>query len=72
MSVRDFIGVVVALVVLGEQPNDWFWIAGALMAAGVWLHVAERHEHDHVHEPREHHHMHVHDEHHRHEHSDTA
>ncbi len=72
MAVRDFIGVVVALVVLGEQPNDWFWIAGALMAAGVWLHVAERHEHDHVHEPRERDHMHVHDEHHRHEHSDTA
>ncbi len=67
-SVAPFFGAALALALLGEQTTVFFWIAAALMALGVWLHVSERHEHEHVHEPAEHSHPHVHDEHHRHQH----
>jgi drug/metabolite transporter (DMT)-like permease len=67
-STAPFVGVAIALVALGEAPGPLFWPAAALMLAGVWLHVSERHEHRHVHEPMEHEHSHVHDEHHRHAH----
>ncbi len=39
------------------------------MAAGVWLHMTEHHEHDYFHAPMAHTHPHVHNEHHRHAHS---
>ena len=45
-----------------------FWIAGALMALGVWLHVSERHDHAHAHEAMAHEHLHIHDMHHQHAH----
>jgi drug/metabolite transporter (DMT)-like permease len=67
-STAPFVGVALAVLALGESPAAAFWPAAALMAAGVWLHVSERHEHEHVHEPMEHEHRHLHDEHHRHEH----
>ncbi|HJT60590.1 MAG TPA: EamA family transporter [Burkholderiales bacterium] len=67
-SVAPFFGAALALLVLRESPSAAFWIAAALMALGVWLHVTERHEHEHLHEPMEHTHPHVHDEHHRHGH----
>ncbi len=67
-STAPFVGVVLALALLGETPGTLFWAAAMLMAAGVWLHFSERHEHAHVHAPMEHTHRHVHDEHHRHEH----
>lgn len=67
-STAPFIGVALSLGVLAEAPGAAFWVAAALMAAGVWLHLTERHEHEHVHEPMEHEHSHVHDEHHRHAH----
>jgi drug/metabolite transporter (DMT)-like permease len=67
-STAPFVGVVLALVFLGETPTLLFWPAAALMAGGVWLHVTEHHEHTHAHEPMEHEHEHAHDEHHRHEH----
>lgn len=67
-STAPFVGVAISLAVLGEAPDAAFWIAAALMAAGVWLHITERHEHEHVHEPLEHEHPHRHDAHHRHEH----
>jgi drug/metabolite transporter (DMT)-like permease len=67
-STAPFVGVAVALLALGEAPGPFFWPAAALMLAGVWLHVSERHEHRHLHEPMEHEHSHVHDEHHRHAH----
>jgi drug/metabolite transporter (DMT)-like permease len=67
-SVAPFFGAALALLVLRESPSLAFWIAAALMAAGVWLHLTERHQHPHVHEPMEHTHVHSHDEHHRHEH----
>src|SRR5258707_14582056 len=62
-STAPFVGVALALM-LGEAPGALFWPAAALMLAGVWLHLTERHEHEHVHEPMEHQHSHVHDEHH--------
>lgn len=68
-SVAPFFGAALALLVLRDSPSAAFWIAAALMAAGVWLHVTERHEHEHVHEPLTHAHAHVHDEHHRHAHA---
>ena len=67
-SVAPFFGAALALLVLRESPSAAFWIAAALMALGVWLHLTERHEHEHVHEPMEHTHPHVHDEHHDHGH----
>jgi len=67
-STAPFVGAAVALAVLGETPSPWFWPACALMAAGVWLHLSERHEHPHTHEPLEHSHRHVHDAHHQHDH----
>jgi len=67
-SVAPFFGAALALLVLRESPSAAFWIAAALMALGVWLHLTERHEHEHVHEPMEHTHPHVHDEHHQHGH----
>jgi drug/metabolite transporter (DMT)-like permease len=66
-SVAPFFGAALALA-LGEPAGAAFWIAAALMAAGVWLHVTEVHEHEHTHEALVHAHPHVHDEHHRHEH----
>ncbi|MFZ1575087.1 MAG: DMT family transporter [Chromatiaceae bacterium] len=67
-SIAPFIGAVVALVLLDEPTTPAFWLAGGLMALGVWLHLLERHEHEHAHEPLEHRHPHRHDEHHRHDH----
>jgi drug/metabolite transporter (DMT)-like permease len=68
-SVAPFFGAALAILLLNESPSTAFWIAAALMAAGVWLHLSERHEHEHVHEQTIHAHPHMHDEHHRHEHA---
>lgn len=67
-SVAPFFGAALAFAVLVETPSAAFWIAAALMALGVWLHISERHEHEHAHEPMEHTHEHAHDAHHQHEH----
>jgi hypothetical protein len=67
-SIAPFAGVALALFALGENPGSLFWVALPLAAAGVWLHVSERHAHEHLHEPLEHAHSHTHDEHHRHAH----
>ncbi|BCQ26974.1 EamA family transporter (plasmid) [Caballeronia sp. NK8] len=67
-SVAPVFGVALALAMWPHAPGAAFWIAAALMALGVWLHVRERHEHEHTHERLEHVHRHVHDEHHRHAH----
>jgi drug/metabolite transporter (DMT)-like permease len=67
-SVAPFFGAAIAFAVLPETASAAFWIAAVLMAAGVWLHLSERHEHPHLHEQLKHSHEHVHDEHHRHEH----
>lgn len=69
-SVAPFFGATLALLVLGEETTAFFWVAAALMALGVRLHLTERHEHAHAHEPIEHDHVHVHDEHHQHAHDE--
>ena len=68
-STAPFAGALIAIVGMNEPVTNQLLIAGALMAAGVWLHLTERHEHVHAHEPLEHEHEHAHDEHHRHAHS---
>jgi drug/metabolite transporter (DMT)-like permease len=68
-SVAPFFGAALALLLLAETPSAAFWIAAALMALGVWLHISERHRHAHAHEPMAHAHEHLHDAHHHHEHA---
>jgi drug/metabolite transporter (DMT)-like permease len=67
-STAPFIGAAIALTLSGESVTPAFWMAGALMAVGVWLHLTEQHGHGHVHEPMRHAHPHTHDEHHQHRH----
>jgi len=67
-SLAPFVGAVIGIAGFGEPVTLPFAAAAALMLAGLWLHIAERHEHAHVHEAMTHEHRHVHDEHHRHAH----
>ena len=67
-ATAPFIGAAASFALLGEAPDAVFWVAAALMAAGVALHLSERHGHVHQHEALGHEHPHTHDEHHRHEH----
>jgi drug/metabolite transporter (DMT)-like permease len=70
-STAPFLGAAVAVIAFHEPATAAFWLAALLMAAGVWLHLSERHEHEHSHEAMAHTHPHVHDAHHQHEH-DTS
>jgi ABC-type nickel/cobalt efflux system permease component RcnA len=67
-STAPFIGAAASFALLGEAPDAFFWVASVLMAAGVALHLAERHRHRHRHEALTHIHPHTHDEHHLHQH----
>ena len=67
-SLAPFIGAVLAILILQEPVTAQLIIAGTLMAIGLWLHLAERHEHEHTHGELEHEHRHVHDAHHNHTH----
>lgn len=67
-ATAPFLGAALAVALFAEPLSPTLIAAGLLMAAGVYLHVIERHEHEHVHEPLEHEHRHVHDRHHRHDH----
>jgi len=67
-STAPFVGAVIALWLFGDPVSSRLWICGALMSAGVLLHLTERHAHQHRHLPIVHVHPHVHDEHHRHDH----
>jgi len=71
-STAPFVGALAALPLLGESLAPLAWLAAALMGAGLWLHLTERHEHEHVHGPITHTHAHRHDEHHRHAHDAAA
>lgn len=68
-SLAPFIGAVLSIGLLHETPTPSLILAGLLMAFGLWMHLAERHDHEHVHEPIEHEHAHIHDLHHQHGHS---
>ena len=59
-SVAPFFGAALAIVLLGEPVTLPLAVAGLLMAAGVALHLSERHQHRHIHEAMEHEHEHVH------------
>lgn len=67
-STAPFIGAVAAIVILREPLTFQIVFAGVLMAAGLWFHLTEHHEHAHEHHPLDHNHAHIHDEHHRHAH----
>jgi drug/metabolite transporter (DMT)-like permease len=57
-----FIGALGAFA-FGDRSATWLMAAaGALMAAGVLLHLAESHEHEHAHEALDHEHAHTHDD----------
>ncbi len=71
-SVAPFFCALVAVLVLNEPITAPLLIAGALMAAGVWLHLSESHEHDHAHAALNHEHEHEHDEHHQHAHGGVS
>jgi drug/metabolite transporter (DMT)-like permease len=68
-STAPFIGAAIAIAMFHEGTSAAFWMAAALMAAGVWLHLTERHEHVHTHELLNHTHSHRHDFHHQHAHA---
>lgn len=67
-STAPFVGAALSIAVFGEAPTDIFWIATALMAVGVWLHLTEHHAHEHEHAELSHDHRHRHDAHHQHAH----
>ncbi len=60
-SIAPFIGAAIA-VTLGAPATWQLGVAGVLMAAGVWLHLTERHEHEHTHEALTHDHWHTHND----------
>lgn len=57
-----FVGATVAYALGDRSYSVWLLLAGALMLAGVWLHLSEKHEHEHAHEALEHEHAHRHDD----------
>lgn len=67
-SLAPFVGAAISLLLIQESPVITFWLAAALMAGGIWLHLTEHHAHEHTHETLEHDHKHTHDAHHQHEH----
>jgi hypothetical protein len=67
-ATAPFVGAALSIWFLHEPVTGWLLMAGGLMAAGVWLHISEHHEHEHSHFTGEHTHEHVHDEHHKHGH----
>jgi uncharacterized membrane protein len=53
-SCAPFIGATLSVLMLQELITARLIIAGLLMAAGVYLHLSEAHEHEHAHEAVEH------------------
>jgi drug/metabolite transporter (DMT)-like permease len=68
-STAPFLGAALAIIIFHDPASGVFWLAALLMAAGVWLHLTERHEHEHGHAAMSHAHPHVHDAHHQHQHA---
>jgi len=67
-SMAPFIGAALSFALFPQALSLQFAMAGLLMAIGLYLHLAERHDHEHVHEAMEHDHLHSHDKHHQHDH----
>jgi drug/metabolite transporter (DMT)-like permease len=67
-SLAPFVGALLSILILHEPLSIKLVVAGVLMAIGLWIHLAERHEHEHVHDDTEHDHLHTHDDHHQHSH----
>ncbi len=67
-----FVGMLLAVLLLGEQPPFIYWPAMALMLGGIALLCREAHGHHHEHDELAHAHKHAHDDHHRHEHDDAG
>lgn len=61
-SLAPFIGALAAIALLHDPLTSQLVIAGALMAFGLWMHLAERHAHEHLHDALEHEHAHTHDD----------
>lgn len=71
-AVAPFLGALVALS-LGEPAGGWAMAAGGLlMAAGVYLHLTEKHDHKHTHAALTHDHPHRHDDGHHDDHGDDG
>ena len=68
-SLAPFVGAAGGVLLLHDPVSPVLFVAAALMAFGLWLHLTERHEHVHSHVPLTHSHRHVHDEHHQHAHN---
>jgi drug/metabolite transporter (DMT)-like permease len=67
-ATAPFLGAAVAVIAFHDPASGTFWLAALLMAAGVWLHLLERHDHQHSHAELAHAHPHLHDAHHQHQH----
>jgi len=61
-AVAPFVGVIAAFALGNPWPGPQLPLAIALVAAGVWLHASEHHEHPHHHVTTRHEHMHRHDD----------
>jgi drug/metabolite transporter (DMT)-like permease len=61
-ALAPFIGAAIAMAIGDRHPGAGTIAAAALFAAGVVLHVTERHAHRHVHAPIDHDHVHRHDD----------
>ena len=67
-STAPFVGAALSFALLGETASVPFFVAAALIGAGLWLYLTERHQHLHTHPPVVHDHWHTHDAHHQHAH----
>lgn len=61
-AVAPFIGAALSVAIGGRAVTGWTLAAAGLFAAGVYLHLTERHAHAHVHPAIEHDHVHRHDD----------
>jgi drug/metabolite transporter (DMT)-like permease len=70
-AVGPFVGMFCSVMLLGDRPPAYQWIAPVLMILGLRSLYKEKHGHLHTHDPITHSHKHLHDEHHKHSHMGT-
>lgn len=61
-ALAPFVGAALAIALGDHAASGWTAAAATLFAAGVWLHVSERHAHAHHHHALDHDHPHRHDD----------